>query len=91
MLGTSETKLFVFDNTQNGEEYQPVDATVLKEAVSLNKWQLMLNHVNGTVHKIPIDKLVDLKQMPAFKNFAGSIMYRTAVSINDTKVNQDKH
>jgi glycosyl hydrolase family 106( putative alpha-L-rhamnosidase) len=81
-LGPSESKLIVFDNKQDGEKYFPVDKNILKETIVQTQWQISLNHVNETSKRITLDSLTDLKQKDELKNFSGTIIYRTTVSID---------
>jgi hypothetical protein len=82
-LGRSETKLIVFDDDSNGEEYHPFDLANTKEEIIQGSWQLSLQHVNDTSKKIMLDQLMDLHLKEVTKNFAGTILYHKTINIKD--------
>jgi hypothetical protein len=82
-LGRSETKLIVFDDDSNGEEYHPFDLANTTEEIIQGSWQLSLQHVNDTSKKITLDQLTDLHLKEVTKNFAGTILYHKTINIKD--------
>ena len=91
-LGPSETRLIVFEDveadgrTASGdakeELYMPLDTAGLKDTTLPGPWQLNLNHVNGVSKKIRIEQLQDLRQRDDLKDFSGTILYHTILSLD---------
>jgi hypothetical protein len=76
--------LFIFDKQKNGEEWKPYP-TGSSSAINIeNGWSAEFRHCHdGSVKTVQIDKLLDLKDMQDFVNFAGIVIYRNTISLND--------
>jgi hypothetical protein len=85
-MGPAESFLFVFDKQKKGPEWKPLTAESPSARTILNGWNLEFRHCrDGSVKAVGTDTLQDLKEMPGFVNFAGTIIYRNYVEINNPK------
>jgi hypothetical protein len=85
-MGPAESFLFVFDKQKKGPEWKPLTAESPSARTILNGWNLEFRHCrDGSVKAFGTDTLQDLKEMPGFVNFAGTIIYRNYVEINNPK------
>ncbi|EJL67402.1 glycosylhydrolase-like jelly roll fold domain-containing protein, partial [Chryseobacterium populi] len=82
-LGPADSRLIVFDHHKKGIAWKagPVAGKNLKELN--NKWNVEFRHYDGTVKKEELDKLVDLKELPAYAHFAGTVIYRKTFQLTD--------
>jgi hypothetical protein len=86
-LGPADLKLLVFDRQKKGPVYNPLNRAG-KTAVEIKTpWSLTGQHVNGAIITKEMDQLKDLKEIPEWVNFCGTIIYRNNFIIEDaTKV-----
>ena len=76
-LGPAESFLFVFDKTGKGEEWKPLPAEGNEIKTFTEGWMAEFTHCNdGSVKNIYLDKLKDLKDLPDYIHFAGTVKYR---------------
>jgi hypothetical protein len=84
-LGPAETKLIVFDNTQQGKKYAPVLAGK-KPAITIDSpWGLTLNHYDGTKKTQQLAKLVDFKDDAELVKFAGNAVYENTFQLSNAE------
>src|SRR4029079_2030339 len=81
-MGPSDLKVLVFDKDKNGILYQPAKLDKLKCIELKNPWSLTGNHINGTIMQREIHILKDLKEIPEWVNFCGSLIYRSDFELN---------
>jgi hypothetical protein len=82
-MGPADLKLLVFDKEKKGPVYKPAkkdDSNVIK---LINPWSLTGQHTDGSMLKKEIDLLQDLKDIPGWERFCGSIIYRNNFAVND--------
>jgi hypothetical protein len=85
-MGPAESFLFVFDRQKKGPEYKPLPAESSPVKPILNGWSLEFRHCrDGSVKAFETDTLKDIKEIPGFVNFAGTIIYRNYIVITDPK------
>ncbi|MBD0331206.1 MAG: glycoside hydrolase family 2 [Chitinophagaceae bacterium] len=75
-LGPADLKLLVFDKEKKGSIYNPVKRDNKTAVVIKNPWSITGRHVNGEIVTKEMDKLRDLKEIPEWVNFCGTIIYR---------------
>ncbi len=81
-LGPADLKLLVFDKEKKGPSYPAIRTK--ENAISLgNSWSVTGQHIDGTVVKKEMDHLEDLKEIPDWINFCGSIIYKTNLVVED--------
>ena len=81
-MGPAESFLFVFDRYSKGEEWKQVPARG-KNEMNLDKgWKAEFIHCNDTsVKSVNLDTLKDLKELPEFVSFAGTVKYSASFTI----------
>ena len=85
-MGPADLKLLVFDKEKKGPVYKPVK-TGNKEGIDLkNSWSVTGKHINGTIIKEEMSTLKDLKEIPEWVHFCGSMIYRTNFDITNSKL-----
>ena len=85
-MGPAESFLFVFDRQKKGPDWKPMPAESSSAKAILNGWSLEFRHCrDGSVKALETDILKDIKEIPEFVNFAGTIIYRNYIVITDSK------
>jgi hypothetical protein len=85
-LGPAESLLFVFDRQKDGPLWDPLPAGSPSSKTILNGWSAEFIHCrDGSVKTAQIDTLQDLKDLPDFVSFAGSVIYRNSFNIVEPK------
>jgi len=83
-MGPAESILFVFDKVKKGAGWKPLPVTG-ENKVELSKgWDADFIHCREAEKYFPIDYLRDLKDIPGFENFAGTVIYRISVLVKET-------
>jgi hypothetical protein len=81
-LGPAESFLFVFNSASKGEEWQSLPASGSSELCLSEKWTAEFVHCrDGSVKSAELSTLRDLKDMPEFVNFAGTVKYTNRIRI----------
>ena len=84
-MAPADLKLIVFDKQKKGLVHKPTKTTGNSNTMVTGLWSVQGIHTNGTVLKGEMELLKDLKDMPEWAQFAGTITYRTTVMLNDSK------
>lgn len=85
-LGPADSKLIVFDHDRKGVAWKEIPLTG-KNAKELNTtWDVEFRHYDGTVKKEELNKLIDLKDLPAYTYFAGTMIYRNRFQLTDKQI-----
>jgi hypothetical protein len=85
-MGPAESFLFVFDSHRKGPEWKPLPVESSSTRTIQNGWNLEFRHCHdGSVKSFKSDTLKDIKEIPEFVNFAGVIIYRNYIDIDDRK------
>jgi hypothetical protein len=85
-MGPAESFLFVFDRQKKGADWKPLPAESSSAITILNGWSLEFRHCrDGSVKTLETDTLKDIKDIPEFSNFAGTILYRNYIVITGQK------
>jgi hypothetical protein len=86
-LGPADLKLLVFDKEKKGPAYNPVKSND-KTALAIKKpWLVTGRHVNGAIIAKEMEELSDLKEIPEWVNFCGTIIYQNHFIVEDkTKI-----
>lgn len=85
-FGPTESLLVVFDKNKKGEWFKPL-RTSGTNSIPLNEgWNLELNHAQeGKTSSYLLNRLVDMKDDEALRDFSGTVIYRKTISIDNTK------
>jgi hypothetical protein len=81
-LAAADLKLLVFDKEKKGFPFQ----TVIKQPAAIplmNSWSVTGQHVDGSVIRLELGQLQDLKDQPGWLSFSGSIVYKTNMVVDD--------
>ena len=82
-LGPAESRMFVFDTQKDGPAWDPLPVKGPSEIKIDTGWSAEFRHChNGSVKNVIIDTLKDLKDMPDYVSFAGTVIYRNTVSLD---------
>jgi hypothetical protein len=86
-FGPADLKLLVFDKEKKGPLYK-VQKKGDKSAMQMkNTWSVKGQHVNDTIITKEMDDLKDLKEIPEWTNFCGTIIYRNNFMVEEkTKI-----
>lgn len=82
-LGPADLKLLVFDQEKKGPAYKPVKRNDKTALEIKNPWSVTGQHVNGVIITKEIEKLCDLKEIPDWVNFCGTIIYQNNFIVED--------
>jgi hypothetical protein len=84
LLGPAESRIFVFDKIKPGRKWRDIPASG-KESIFLEgPWELEFIHCRGEKTKaLQLEKLQDLKDLPAYRDFSGTVIYRKSITVND--------
>ena len=82
-MAPADLKLIVFDKNKKGKAYKPVNTGSNNYITLTDPWLVEAWHVDGTVMKSEIASLKDLKHIPEWTKFAGTIIYRTNFDLGD--------
>jgi hypothetical protein len=75
-LGPADAKLIVFNKDRKGKEWKPVPVSSADEQILNNIWDVTFEHTNGKVWSDTINKLEDLKELPKYRDFSGTVTYK---------------
>jgi hypothetical protein len=83
-LGPADSLLFVFDKQKIGPLWNPLPEGRSSSITIHNGWSAEFRHCrDGSVRTAQIDTLQDLKDMPDFVSFSGTIIYQTSIKIDN--------
>jgi hypothetical protein len=83
-LGPAQSVLFVFDKQKNGPKWDPLPSGSSSEIQIETGWSAEFRHCrDGSAKTVRIDTLKDIKDLPDFVSFAGTIIYRNSINIDD--------
>ena len=81
-MGPADLKLLVFDKQKKGKPWKTTNPGGTNGTYLTGRWSVEWRHLDGTIKKMDIDALKDLKEMPEFVNFSGTILYRTNITFD---------
>ena len=80
-LAPSESKLIVYDNEQEGQHLPVMDPDT-RSALNLGgSWTVKLNHVDGSSKRRTMEDLIDFKEDPDLRSFAGTVIYTNSFNL----------
>ena len=86
-LGPAESMMFVFDRNRVGPVWKPMPAERESFLTIGEGWSAEFRHCrDGSVKIFRMNILQDLKEMPDFVNFAGTVIYRNTINIPARKL-----
>jgi hypothetical protein len=85
-LGPADSFLFVFDKFRKGPEWKPLPTDLQPVGIISEGWNAEFRHCHdSSVKALKIETLVDIRDIPEFVSFAGTIIYRNYIRIGDNK------
>lgn len=85
-LGPAESMLFVFSKEKAGPEWRPVPTGGPETKEIADGWTAEFRHCHdGSVRKENLGALQDLRDLPDYVNFAGTVIYCNAIIISEPK------
>ena len=82
-MGPADLKVLVFDKEKKGSLYKPAKTSSTKRIELRNSWSLTGKHINGTTLQYEINILKDLKEVPEWVNFCGSLIYKANFELSN--------
>jgi len=76
--------LIVFEKNSRGELFKPLNLNTKGKEVT-GKWQLHLNHIDGSRQDITLESLTDLIKNSRTKDFAGEVIYEKTINLTAGK------
>lgn len=85
-LGPAESLLFAFDRVKTEEEWRPLPVAGSEMQTLEEGWTAGFKHCrDGYLKEISMGRLTDLKEMPEFVSFSGTVTYRNSLECIDTE------
>ncbi|MNJ95494.1 hypothetical protein D3C87_132060 [compost metagenome] len=82
-LCPADSKIIVFNKDRNGKNWDPVPE-ITPNAMSLKSpWKAEFSHMDGTVKTQDLTELTDLKDLPDYTYFSGTVSYKTTISLSN--------
>jgi len=82
-MGPANLKVVVFDKEKGGSLYKPPKMVAGKSIELTNPWSLTGNHIDGRKIKWDVNVLRDLKEVPEWVNFCGTLIYNANFELSD--------
>ncbi|MCI0523249.1 MAG: glycoside hydrolase family 2 [Bacteroidales bacterium] len=81
-IGPAESLLFVFDRERRGPEWEPLPVSGPGIIEVSDGWSAVFRHCHDdSKAEVLIDRLNDLKEMPEFVHFSGTVIYRNTFTV----------
>nr|WP_121273187.1 glycosyl hydrolase [Pedobacter schmidteae] len=82
-LYPADSVTIVFNKDRDGKNWDRLPE-ITSAAMRLNStWEATFKHMDGTEQTQEITELADLKEIPDFSHFAGTVSYKTTVSLSN--------
>jgi hypothetical protein len=82
-FGPADSKLLIFDTDTVGPAFKPALVGNTKELNFSDNWSVTMQHLNGTTKNIQFSSLSDLKDIPEYTHFSGTVIYKKKIDISD--------
>src|SRR4030095_7621493 len=82
-MGPADLKLLVFDKEKNSSLHRSTRKGNEQSIEIGNPWYVTGNHIDGRTIKREMNILKDLKEIPEWVSFCGSLIYRANFELND--------
>lgn len=82
-LGPAESRLLVFDKEKNGKPWKPAPAAGENSLPVAGSWSVEFRHIDGSVKTTALDALKDLKDLPDYVHFCGTVVYQARLAVAD--------
>lgn len=84
-MGPAESRLLVFDDEREGPAWKqlPAGNDLAKEITG--QWRVEFRHIDGSIKKVTMEELKDIKDLPELAHFAGTVIYYKTINVTDRK------
>ncbi|RZK41789.1 MAG: glycoside hydrolase family 2 [Pedobacter sp.] len=82
-LYPADSKIIVFNNEKRGEVWKPIPELPSNTVKFNPTWKVRFEHMDGTKKEVELAQLSDLKEMPEFTHFAGTVIYSANLQLTD--------
>lgn len=84
-LGPADSRLLVFDDERGGPAWKQLPTGNDQSREITGKWDIEFRHIDGSVKKVTMEELKDIKDLPEFVHFAGTVIYHKTINITKGK------
>jgi alpha-L-rhamnosidase len=82
-LYAADLRIIVFDKNKKAKDYyKEYPLPCINSMVLSKSWTLEFRHIDGTIKNTSYNELKDLKDIPDFVNFSGTVIYRNGFDIS---------
>lgn len=82
-LSPADSRIIVFNKDKNGKNWDPVPEIKSNASGLKATWQAEFRHMDGTVKNQELAELSDLKDLPDFTYFSGTVSYKTSITLSN--------
>jgi len=82
-LYPADSRIIVFNKDREGKNWDPVPEITQGTMPLSAVWEATFMHMDGTVQTQKMTELADLKDLPDFSHFAGTVSYKTNLSLSN--------
>jgi len=82
-LYPADSRIIVFNNEKDGQYWQPIPELTPKAKPLKLSWKVSFKHMDGTVKNAELTQLRDLKDIPAYTHFAGTVSYKANLELSN--------
>jgi hypothetical protein len=82
-LYPADSRIIVFNKDRDGKNWDPVPEITPGSTPLNTVWEATFKHMDGTEQTQKIAELADLKELPDFNHFAGTVSYKTSISLSN--------
>lgn len=82
-LYPADSRIIVFNNEKDGQYWQPIPELTPKAKPLNLSWKVSFKHMNGTVKNAELSQLLDLKDIPEYTHFAGTVSYKANLELSN--------
>ncbi|RZL62913.1 MAG: glycoside hydrolase family 2, partial [Pedobacter sp.] len=82
-LYPADSRIIVFNNEKDGQYWQPIPELTPKAKPLNLSWKVSFKHMDGTVKNAELAQLKDLKDIPAYTHFAGTVSYKANLELSN--------
>lgn len=85
-LGPATSAIIVFNKDQEGNYFEPIPLGGDTNATTIdNTWHVQFQHYDGHTEDIKMEVLSDLKDIPQYSHFAGTVKYKNTFPMDERR------
>lgn len=82
-LCPADSRIIVFNKDRNGKDWDPVPEISARPMALKTAWNVEFRHMDGTVKIQEMTELGDLKELPDFTYFSGTVVYKKSITLEN--------